>query len=550
MFKNITALKDMGLVNEFLSANGFDPEQVLDNVNRLGITPLHAAIIGYTKFDTNGKIILESLLSRGYNPLAKSATGFNAIEFTAVSGVFSAFKIITKIRPDIKISNDTKCELVKLAGSNMGQHSRCKDFITSLVQEGFNINHIHSQHNITPLQALSCQNISVNVISFMLELGANPLLTIKDGPNVIELSAVIGDIPAFDTYMQHLPSKDRYSSNDAKFNLIVLASKSIDDSQQHKNFIKHIIESGFPVDYKHTQHSNTLLMCAALSDSPHFLKYLLELGADVTTTLLSSDNKNVAQIVAAHGYIESFKVIFEYAPDLATLSTEKNPCPPFMAAMMNLENNKQQIEKFMHYLVSQGYPIDHPTYRGDSALMIAVMNNKLPAAKLLIELGADVNYRNPLTLDTPFIASCDAGNYEAAIYLVLHPTFDATKHTGHAGMSIAHYAVTHKNVQLLHEICTKYPDLIMKCENNDLSPIDIAIFCWIGANNESIKTMWEHIISELTLHGATARDAAHHVLNVNHLLTEFYEISSHSNEYHNPATVRELSELLGDTDIE
>lgn len=79
------------------------------------------------------------------------------------------------------------------------------------------------------------------------------------------------------------------------------------------------------------------------------------------------------------------------------------------------------------------------TFKSHSALSIAVSNNDLLVAKLLLDLGADVNVGVPGILRTPLQISVFHGFLEMADVLVLHKADIRAKDV--LGLNIAHHAI-------------------------------------------------------------------------------------------------------------
>lgn len=88
------------------------------------------------------------------------------------------------------------------------------------------------------------------------------------------------------------------------------------------------------------------------------------------------------------------------------------------------------------------------TFKSHSALSLAVSNNDLTVAKLLLDLGADVNFGIPEMLRTPLHIAVFLGYLEMADLLILHKAEIRAKDV--LGLNIAHHAIDANNLEAVH----------------------------------------------------------------------------------------------------
>jgi len=118
----------------------------------------------------------------------------------------------------------------------------------------------------------------------------------------------------------------------------------------------------------------------------------------------------------------------------------------FIRAISKSQTNliKSYLELMPDYL--------HLTFKSHSALSLAVMNNDLHVAKVLLELGADVNFGIPEINRTPLHIALFHGFIEMADLLIQHKADVRAKDV--LGLNIAHHAIDAGNLEAV-EYCVE-----------------------------------------------------------------------------------------------
>lgn len=103
---------------------------------------------------------------------------------------------------------------------------------------------------------------------------------------------------------------------------------------------------------------------------------------------------------------------------------------------------KQQIESMPDFITL--------TFKSHSALSLAVSNNDLVVAKLLLDYGADVNFGMPQMLRTPLHIAVFHGFLDIADMLIAHKAEVRAKDV--LGLNVAHHAIDANNLEAV-EYC-------------------------------------------------------------------------------------------------
>ncbi|MGO3573607.1 MAG: ankyrin repeat domain-containing protein [Pseudolactococcus laudensis] len=93
------------------------------------------------------------------------------------------------------------------------------------------------------------------------------------------------------------------------------------------------------------------------------------------------------------------------------------------------------IEKTKEILNSSDYQIDEINEKSETPLLIAVHNNQVAIAKLLIDAGANVNQQDTIQ-DSPYLYAGAEGRTEILSYILTHATPDQTVNNRYGGNAL------------------------------------------------------------------------------------------------------------------
>lgn len=110
------------------------------------------------------------------------------------------------------------------------------------------------------------------------------------------------------------------------------------------------------------------------------------------------------------------------------------------------------------------------TFKSHSALSLAVSNNDLTVAKLLLDQGADVNLGIPEMLRTPLHIAVFQGFLEMADMLIAHKAEVRAKDI--LGLNVAHHAIDANNLEAV-EYCVE--TLAIHTETRDINGLTLLL---------------------------------------------------------------------------
>ena len=165
-----------------------------------------------------------------------------------------------------------------------------------------------------------------------------------------------------------------------------LLAKAVENGDTSK-IINEVFKKGIKVDYKEPIFGNTLLMLAIANSNYTSAKTLLNLHSDPNLT----DN---------------------YRGSSAIIDASENEDPKYLSLVLKYKGNPNAIESA---------PIKKGDEVRNTALNTAISlsnRNALEKVKLLVDAGANVNYSNGESTQTPLSYSIIAGKMDVLLYLL------------------------------------------------------------------------------------------------------------------------------------
>ncbi len=86
-------------------------------------------------------------------------------------------------------------------------------------------------------------------------------------------------------------------------------------------------------------------------------------------------------------------------------------------------------------LKSSAYPIDEINEKSETPLLLAVHQNQVPIAKLLIDAGANINQQDAIQ-DSPYLYAGAQGRTETLAYMLSHATPDQSVYNRYGGNAL------------------------------------------------------------------------------------------------------------------
>ena len=410
----------------------------------------------------------------------------NELETAAYAGACESFDALWDSAKGDEYSNADKFKLV-LQASHSLPHEGSKNIIAKIIDSGFPINYVNEDG-----ESLAMVASFHNKHNFLKYLIDNYALDNTDFDLAI-YAAVNGSLESFNIIRNSGRAECNNFNTDhaVQYDILKFAVLNMneDNLERSKNFINTIItEIEYDVNYHDEAHASLLCIAAAVNHLS--TEYLLELGAD---PFLRHDRLNAAQIAAKNGNLESFAAICAKNIELAYFSNEAFPYNPLATAVLYFDDHPTEIEKFIRHLLSYKiYEVDSVICNGNTALIVAILEDKLAAAKILVSEGADVNI--VVNGHTPFSLACEHQKPEFATYILNLPQFVEYE-------LVVHDAIKSQNLELLQAVCAKYPQFINMPDSRGHTPLDMVASFYADTEDGAV---FSPLMIELMQHEAVA----------------------------------------------
>ncbi len=247
-----------------------------------------------------------------------------------------------------------------------------------------------------------------DIITLLLEKGADPLLKGKDSPL---LSKEIASLPLSQKSAMSLAAEmenvERFEILFESLDLKKLTNKqkgrALTDAARHPDCLKIVLSAGFDVNLANDM-KQTALHIAANRDKPEAVRLLLEKGADVRVRDFAGFTP--LHNAAEHGETENVKLLLEKDASLIEARTN-NDATPLMCS-----GNSDNMVKTATLLIKKGAKVDAKMDGACStALMFAASWGHAELVELLINAGAKVNATSEYWSVLGAAATCGA-HYE------------------------------------------------------------------------------------------------------------------------------------------
>jgi ankyrin repeat protein len=269
-------------------------------------------------------------------------------------------EILSKEVPEIKDNGGTRDNILQAMA-----HKGDVINVTRLLELGADIDNRAGAHG-TPLMA-AVSNGKLDVFDLILDRGANPMITIKRqdgaGPAAMDIAAV-------------KPNEQMVST------LLARGARFLHQSLLFSEAI------GWMYGY-------SLQVVSKMGVSPKIARLLLEHGADVnaapTSFVKRANLQSPAQLAAGAGHETILRILLEYQADVNFRGHDGFGTSPLLLAVQG-----GHIACVRLLLSANGIDVDASCVaeQGNTPLHVAIRNDNLEIAELLVEHGADVNAVN------------------------------------------------------------------------------------------------------------------------------------------------------------
>lgn len=462
-------------------------KQLINSKSKNGATPLmNAAQRGHLE-------ICEILLKAGADPFAVQEGGYNAMHNAAKNGKTEIIKVLSAQKQLINskdkagftpfmvaAENGYKevCEVLSQIGAdpflvdNAGwnaihfaaehKHTLIVKWLLSLEQEKLSQN-----SNLTPSLMIAIEKQKINYLQTLLEGGANPFVTLKDGKNAMHIAAAKG----LATFVKMLSSYSQLinSCTPQKVTPLMLAAEegkiktcqillslgadlSCEDSEgRDATFYaaksRQVETLQALLIYEQTLTRNpygyTALRKTILLGNSEICEVLLEVGAD--PYVINQDHWNAMHEAAWNGKAKVVNTLLKYS-NLIESKTSSGQTPLLLA----IENGKSEVCEVLLKASADPLAVNH---NGFNAMHTAIKSGKSEIVKMLIANKTLINLTFKVGKDdTPLMLAAETGNQEICeILLKAGANPLATAQDGWNAMHMAAKSGNNAIVKLLAE---------------------------------------------------------------------------------------------------
>eukprot|EP01038_Epipyxis_sp_PR26KG_P005334 gene5334-7401_t len=255
---------------------------------------------------------------------------------------------------------------------------------------------------------IACQCGNIAQVKFLVESGANVNALRKDGYLPIHEAAIKGYV----------------------------------------HILEYLISAGASLKFPILSTGNTALHLACEIDNQEVVRFLVQNGAPVN---LSNKRGRLPLHLACmlHFNVETALLLIDQATDINALDNQA--CSPlYYAAKFG------SVSLVQHLLTLPEIQLSHISIEGLNALHIALRNNHVDIAELLIAHGADVNITDKDGI-SPLVAAIEC-NFTSLVPKIIEAgaKLDQVTHIGHAALVVA---VQHKNLAVIDLLLTLDTDV-------------------------------------------------------------------------------------------
>ncbi len=158
--------------------------------------------------------------------------------------------------------------------------------------------------------------------------------------------------------------------------------------------IKTLIDLGADIS-KETDLGFTPLMYASRYRSLPFIRLLVESGANVNGSNSRLETPSMVSLLSdREDNLEVIKYLIEMGADVSTVDDNQNSVLMYLADASGSKHTCDSLKECVRVLVENGVNVNNQNVGEESALLIASKNNNVDALCALINIGADVNLPN------------------------------------------------------------------------------------------------------------------------------------------------------------
>lgn len=136
-----------------------------------------------------------------------------------------------------------------------------------------------------------------------------------------------------------------------------------------------------------------------------------------------------------------------------------------------------------------------------------VKTQNIPGTNQFGQLQLQLNGVQYLLERTSFTFACEQHEIAKAKYIMKLPQFNGAQYIDPQQFTIIHWALELKDSQIVHELCTRHPNLLDRPDVYNKTPLAWAVEYFVTTRSQADHNIYKHFISELVSHGAQISDA-------------------------------------------
>ena len=264
------------------------------------------------------------------------------------------------------------------------------EIIKILVNAGAKLDLVNKEHNWSALIAAARYGRDVEILEFLLKSGANPQVKDKNGWRALDYAIVRGDNKNVELLATEGINLDNLIENGLELNSLNTEKYSpLIYAIEAKNvaIVKKLINAGSLLNINIAGDKHPLDM-AILTKNLELVKILVEAGADI------NQNDDYNPLFRAISQPDIMRFLIKQGANVNAIDTMENSsvlhfCLGWNSADIYSDDTNLDVIKL---LLQAGADVNYKNENDDTALYLAAINNTNPEViKLLVEYGADVN---------------------------------------------------------------------------------------------------------------------------------------------------------------
>ena len=270
-----------------------------------------------------------------------------------------------------------------------------RDAVRTLLQQKADVNAAQVD-GMTALHWAARQN-DLETVQLLLKAGAKAGSGTRYGVTPIYLAAVNGNPAMLDTFIR--AGVDPNTANPGGETTLMTATRT-----GSLDAVKLLIDRGAQVNAREGQRGQTALMWAVLENHPAVARLLIEKGADVNAqTVVVIPDGITAEPTATSGNIGA------NGPGFYRSRAVPSPSGAMSALLFAAREGNQEMARI---LLDAKADINLPSANGTPPIVVAITNNHIQLAMMLLERGANPNLADRFWKRAPLYAAVEMRNLD------------------------------------------------------------------------------------------------------------------------------------------